>query len=675
MKRVLWCLIFILLLSVVQAETLHYAQGLTLEQQIQSGISIEPTSSTYSLQSAYIDLYLFAQNDQQQQVLQNFYGPYFYNQQGNKLHYEWNNPTQTTLPLRVIQEIQTRPSNSLVDRKVNFPLRKLSPDVASYVAFTEHIDRSPEIASIAQTLAAGEDDLFMLQHKIASWVTGNIQYNLSSITLEANIPSSIVIEQGYGVCDEITNLFLSINRELGIPARFVSGIAYSESILFDTKWGNHGWAEVYFPDIGWVPYDVTYQQFGWIDPTHIALSKEVDGATPALKTQAIGYGYNFNTLPLVFDTKVIEELPRVPPRTQIEVNMFANEVGIGSFNVVEAVVQNPHEYYISEKLTLTPTSDLQLLEVDAVKHIALAPGQTKKVTWTVQVNENLAQNYRYTFPVGVTDSVGYDYDQEFTVQENFEFISRELLPIKEEFILNPPSVVCVGPGEVLINEQVHIECYLPTTATRVQQVCLEDICAQATFSQNASFSVATSELGVFTVQMQAGGNEEVIVSYRVTDIPAAKILNATVRGQDNYATPVQISFLAKKDSYNIPRNVTILVAHELFQEQWELPALQREQPVSLAVPAQVFAWGTNEINIQIRDSNGILDEQIITVNMRPTRIDDAIFAGINYGNRYLARNGIRDAILRSGISMILASMLIFGTLHIIFRLARKLIMR
>ena len=58
-------------------------------------------------------------------------------------------------------------------------------------------------------------------------------------------------------------------RAVGVPAKFVSGVAYTDSPLFTERWGGHGWAEVYFPEIGWVAFDPTFGEFGWIDVGHI----------------------------------------------------------------------------------------------------------------------------------------------------------------------------------------------------------------------------------------------------------------------------------------------------------------------------------------------------------------------------------------------------------------------
>lgn len=78
-------------------------------------------------------------------------------------------------------------------------------------------------------------------------------------------------ENQKGVCDEITNVYVSMLRHLGIPAR--PALGYVHNMVLDDK-GNintlgkpHAWAEFYLPDTGWVPVDATWGTTGQtIDP-------------------------------------------------------------------------------------------------------------------------------------------------------------------------------------------------------------------------------------------------------------------------------------------------------------------------------------------------------------------------------------------------------------------------
>ena len=163
-----------------------------------------------------------------------------------------------------------------VRNKVNFPLQTIPDDAWIYTEPAEIIDQNDAIVRLASELAAGEDDLTVIVDKIAAWTTQNIKYSLSTVNAEASLKSSWVLANREGVCDELTALFISLLRSLRIPARFVVGTSYTNSPLFDYQWGPHGWAEVYFPGYGWIPYDVTYGQYGFVDATHIKAYDSLD---------------------------------------------------------------------------------------------------------------------------------------------------------------------------------------------------------------------------------------------------------------------------------------------------------------------------------------------------------------------------------------------------------------
>ncbi len=192
--------------------------------------------------------------------------------------YIWERPEHLEpMTFRIDADITNTNVLHLVEDKVAFPL--VSPD-PYYTQQTEFIDMTPAIEQQALALAAGEDDLYVVTFKVADWVEENIEYDLSSLTAEAVQPSSWVLTHKQGVCDELTNLFISMMRSLNVPARYVSGLAYTN---MHGTWGPHAWAEVYFPDVGWVPFDVTYGQYGWIDPSHIKLKEGVDSGDPTIK--------------------------------------------------------------------------------------------------------------------------------------------------------------------------------------------------------------------------------------------------------------------------------------------------------------------------------------------------------------------------------------------------------
>jgi transglutaminase-like putative cysteine protease len=56
------------------------------------------------------------------------------------------------------------------------------------------------------------------------------------------------------VCQDLTHIFISAARSIGIPARYISGHFHRDDGVVDQEAG-HAWAEAFVPDLGWVAFD------------------------------------------------------------------------------------------------------------------------------------------------------------------------------------------------------------------------------------------------------------------------------------------------------------------------------------------------------------------------------------------------------------------------------------
>lgn len=62
-----------------------------------------------------------------------------------------------------------------------------------------------------------------------------------------------VLDNGHGDCGQVSLLYITLLRSLGIPAKWESGW-----MLHPGKVGMHDWAEVYYEGVGWVPVDMSF---------------------------------------------------------------------------------------------------------------------------------------------------------------------------------------------------------------------------------------------------------------------------------------------------------------------------------------------------------------------------------------------------------------------------------
>ena len=66
-----------------------------------------------------------------------------------------------------------------------------------------------------------------------------------------------VVREGHGDCGQVSLLYISLMRTLGVPARWESGW-----MMHPGEVNYHDWAEVYFEGTGWVPVDVSFGRYG-----------------------------------------------------------------------------------------------------------------------------------------------------------------------------------------------------------------------------------------------------------------------------------------------------------------------------------------------------------------------------------------------------------------------------
>lgn len=100
--------------------------------------------------------------------------------------------------------------------------------------------------------AEGESDLDRL-HALSDAIRDSVAYEVGSSHPEWTAEESI--EEGKGVCQDHTHIFLACARELGFPARYVSGyLMLDDRISQDAM---HAWAEAHVDGLGWVGFDVS----------------------------------------------------------------------------------------------------------------------------------------------------------------------------------------------------------------------------------------------------------------------------------------------------------------------------------------------------------------------------------------------------------------------------------
>ncbi len=118
-----------------------------------------------------------------------------------------------------------------------------------YLKNDEYIQSNDNaIISIAGQFNAGHR--IELVKQIFDFVLSNMEYKLLD---KKRLGALYGLNNKIGNCTVYSDLFVALCRAKGIPSRTVTGY----SAVLGTDNGGHGWSEVYFDDLGWVPFDLS----------------------------------------------------------------------------------------------------------------------------------------------------------------------------------------------------------------------------------------------------------------------------------------------------------------------------------------------------------------------------------------------------------------------------------
>ncbi len=617
-KSNLLIIVFVLFLPLVfaQSDELFDIHALNLNLIINNSFQVLPTSADYALDYASAKLSWYPREDYRQIVDFINTEPEAAFKEDDGFLFEWKQPATTDFLLEESSSLIAKNELVLIDKKIDFPLKDLDPSYSEYLLPREIIDINDEIRQKASELVQGEDDLYTAVFNIASWVEQNVEYNLSTITAEANQKASWVLDNRYGVCDEITSVFIALCRSVGIPARFITGISYSNINLQNNGWGPHGWAEVYFPGFGWVPFDVTYKEFGFVDATHIKLKTTLDAKEVSVDYSTRSRNTDIKPGQLNFQVNVLGQDYKVKPLVDLSADATQSEIGFGSYNLLMVSVKNLHDYYVTSRLSLANVNGLKI-EGNNLQSLTLKPREEKEVYWLVGVNAELDPNYIYTFPLKIKGGNGEEAETSIKSSNRYKIYSSEYFtsimarmkqadkPYSQNVQINCSS----DKQSMYINESVNISCLIENKGDAILRnlnLCLDNICSSTKIAEGGNIKYNYiwnfTTLGIKTMVFKAE-NELVEKSYYLTleikDVPLIEIANLSFPKDISYKDSSEIKFFVKRKSNTEPKNMKVSIEHRLIHEEWNVPLMDKDYGFTLLLKGEGMNLGKNYFNITI----------------------------------------------------------------------------
>jgi transglutaminase-like putative cysteine protease len=191
------------------------------------------------------------------------------------------------LAITVAGEVETQDSNGFVRGAVErFPPAMFLRESALTLPDAAIID----FAEAARTEAGPGASTLSVLHQLLANVNGEITFDATPTQTATTAAEAFKLKRG--VCQDLTHIYITAARHLGIPSRYIGGHFYRADGVTEQDAG-HAWAECYIEDFGWIGFDPS----NGICPTdaHVRVAAGLDylGASPVRGTR---YGGNGETL-------------------------------------------------------------------------------------------------------------------------------------------------------------------------------------------------------------------------------------------------------------------------------------------------------------------------------------------------------------------------------------------
>ena len=468
------------------------------------------------------------------------------------------------------------------------PVRSVLPYVPDVnnpdVQPTDIINSNNDMVSgLASHIVNVDDDYYTRIFKTATWVNQHISYNLTTLTADASRSASWVIENGYGVCDEITVTFIALLRAQSIPARYVSGVTY-----YNGTFTNHGWAEVYFPSYGWIPFDVTFGQFGWLDDTHIPMQFSHDALDPSISySWESSHASQIRTTGLSTTGSFID-LSNFTFPVGVNLSLLSPLIRSNSYNVLFINLTNPESYYIPLEIPLYHTPQMHFVEKSPL-HVLLEPGETRVVPLLFSVDD-LSEEYVYYLPISI---LNHEIRQQVSARGDRHTPEK----LRQEYFPHENGFMCTLEQDfIYLYEKSQIICSVDYDE---YTICYDDSCVSGTQKGIYHFTYVPNSLGWKNITLHLhtpSHDEKQDLVLEVRDMPLFVVEPSPV-SNITYPNNFTLNFTLRNYGDTQVKGIFI-VGFNSITEEFNLTD-EREQEMSIRFPGSDFVDANNTISYML----------------------------------------------------------------------------
>jgi transglutaminase-like putative cysteine protease len=188
----------------------------------------------------------------------------------------------TELAIRAEGEVETRDSQGIMHSTVErFP---------ASLYLRETLLTKPD-AGIAEFAAAcrdsHEDDPLEVLHLMLDRLHGEMIFDTDPTHAATTAAEAFSLKRG--VCQDFTHIFIAASRQIGIPARYISGY-FRRTDGVEKQDAGHAWAEAFVPEVGWIAFDPTNGICATESHVRVAMGLDYLSAAPVRGTCYGGRG-------------------------------------------------------------------------------------------------------------------------------------------------------------------------------------------------------------------------------------------------------------------------------------------------------------------------------------------------------------------------------------------------
>ncbi|MFA6089288.1 MAG: transglutaminase-like domain-containing protein [Candidatus Woesearchaeota archaeon] len=592
---------------VFAAKTVNYAdvEEAILNLQISSSFELVKDGSNPSVTSTDVKLDLYPLTDYRQELISLETDA---TQEKGEFVFTYNKPRLGSYQFGYSAKMRLKTEFKPISKKILYPLSNDYEYRNEYTHSTEFMDfdKDKTIKQTAEDIIGNEDDLYVVVYKLSKWITDNMEYNLDSANTVEKASNTLKLRKG--VCDEATILFIAFARSIGIPAKYVSGVAYT-NLNGKNDWDPHAWAEVYFEGYGWIPFDFTYQQYGFVDASHIKLKESDNANESSIKYEWVGRDVTLVTSALSIQTSAIEIIGDKENPITISLSPIHKSVGSFSYNIFEAKVTNlKNNYYTANVyLSKSPTVIGKNNQV-----ILLKPLEEKKIFWIVYVNDTVDEGHYYIYPIQSESSQVSSLVSNMTLTNkdmvySYEEITSELFQLQKQADLLANQDIdfsCSNKNSFYDYEPTIVDCLVKNNGNKEQvlKLCFLNDCESFRLKKgeikNKQFSILLKDVKKYSSKAVLENKEiyKVIpIEFEILKKPDLIVTIISKPETLSYDSFYAVEFRLDKEStlYNVDVNFNI----GDYVESWHIDTFDVPRQYKISLKADNIYQGNNSLYI------------------------------------------------------------------------------